>query len=495
MVHNDKSLRRRELVQAIRRAGASCHVACIRDTANRADVEAFVSKIKESAGPIAAKSSAQESLATYLATFSKPKTKKHKSTGKTDTTSSGARRVRGKSQLCTYNWDFLGTPLPDGLPPAKSAADLWRMWGTWEAERTVRLGVKRSTSTMEESLLSDCDGRVHFHWKVDLAEPMDHPDVSPFEFHGIWPDVRNTWEPVASQKKARGQTWETSSNRAHFYCWAPKKGTLFKATSWAPFVDYRVQGQWIEDLWADDKLSHDSYHALSLRIRKGHAARKRDLEAVQADEREVWVDNQIKAVNCALSSLMMKFREFPEVKAWEDSFLSVDFRWKILALVADSASGKSTFGENLFENPLVITVEEAVNLDLKAFRPSEHDGIVLDNVNSWGQLLLWRALLQARNAKSRGGQSATNVYSYVQYLYGVPIVATLDLDAPDKYYIDPDSEWRSRWLLKNCVFVSLPSGETFFEKRVGAKPDITNCFSLFAQTLKRRRALLAASKP
>ena len=149
----------------------------------------------------------------------------------------------------------------------------------------------------------------------------------------------------------------------------------------------------------------------------------------------------------------------------------------------------------MIENSLVITVEEAVNLDLKAFRPSEHDGIVLDNVNSWGQLLLWRALLQARNAKSRGGQSATNVYSYVQYLYGVPIVATLDLDAPDKYYIDHDSEWRSRWLLNNCVFVSLPAGETFFEKRVGAKPEIANSFSLFAQTPKRRRALLAASNP
>ena len=32
--------------------------------------------------------------------------------------------------------------------------------------------------------------------------------------------------------------------------------------------------------------------------------------------------------------------------------------------------------------------------------------------------------MRARSAKSRGGQSATNVYSYVQYLYGVPVVVT-----------------------------------------------------------------------
>ena len=56
----------------------------------------------------------------------------------------------------------------------------------------------------------------------------------------------------------------------------------------------------------------------------------------------------------------------------------------------------------------------------------EHDGIVLDNVNSWGQLLAWRAVLQARNTLSKGGQSATNIYSYAQYLYGVAIVATVE---------------------------------------------------------------------
>ena len=347
---------------------------------------------------------------------------------------------------------------------------------------------------MEESLHSDCEGRLHVHWKIDLRLAADLPSVEPFAFHGVWPDVRSTWESVGFGKKARGATSDMSSNRAHFYCWCEKKGSIRRSTNWRPFTEYRVQGQWIEDWWAEDKLSHETYHKLSLRIRKGHAARKRDLEAVQADEREAWVDGQIKSVNEAQKPLKTKFRRFPEVKTWEDSFLIVDFRWKILALVADSASGKSTYGESLFDNPFVITVEEAEQLDLKAFRPSEHDGIVLDNVNSWGQLLRWRALLQARNAKSRGGQSATNIHSYVQYLYGVPIVATLDLDAPDKYYVDPDSEWRSRWLLKNCVFVSLPVGETFFEQRTGPKPEIDNSFSLFAQTVKRRRAREAASE-
>ena len=61
---------------------------------------------------------------------------------------------------------------------------------------------------------------------------------------------------------------------------------------------------------------------------------------------------------------------------------------------------------------------------------------MLDNVNSWGQFLAWRAVLQARNTLSKGGQSATNIYAYAQYLYGVAIVATVDTDAPDSYLVE-----------------------------------------------------------
>ena len=132
-------------------------------------------------------------------------------------------------------------------------------------------------------------------------------------------------------------------------------------------------------------------------------------------------------------------------------------------------------------------MEEATNLDLRNFECEGHDGLVLDNCNSWGQLLRWRAVLQARNVKTRGGQSATNVYSYVQYLYGVAVVATLDLDTKDAYLVDARDERRSRWLLKNCTFIRLPAGETFYDKTRLPGGSLNNRFSLFAQTVKRRR--------
>ena len=99
----------------------------------------------------------------------------------------------------------------------------------------------------------------------------------------------------------------------------------------------------------------------------------------------------------------------------------------------------------------------------------------------------WRAVLQARNGMSRGGQSATNVYSYVEYLFGVAVVATLDWDTPDSYLVDEAHPDRSRWLLKNCVFLRLEAGDTFYKKDKVPATKPPNAFSLFAGTVKRRR--------
>ena len=167
----------------------------------------------------------------------------------------------------------------------------------------------------------------------------------------------------------------------------------------------------------------------------------------------------------------------------------VDFRYKILALQADSASGKSTFAESLFSNPFCVTVEESEDLDLKGLAADVHDGLVLDNVNSWNQLRRWRAVLQARNAKSKGGKSATNIHAYVQYLYAMPVVATVDMDAPDSHLVEEGHPNASRWRLRNLVVLSLSPGETFYTKPPTPPPSIPNTFSLFAETLRKRRAL------
>ena len=71
------------------------------------------------------------------------------------------------------------------------------------------------------------------------------------------------------------------------------------------------------------------------------------------------------------------------------------------------------------------------------------------------------------------------MYAYTQYLFGVAIVATVDLDAPDAHLINPDHEAHSKWLVKNTVRVELPRGETFFDADRRPRRRVPNEFSLF----------------
>ena len=469
-------------MQALRRVANSCGVIeLVRDDAKKAAVEAMAAAVQRSSVP-KARAEAAEALTAYHATFASRATP---ALGQTK--EAGGHRVRGSSLLLTYNWDFWGKDFRDGTPRTTSKKGLWDIWCKWKRKKETALATTRSTSTMEESLRSELAGRVHWHWKIDLQAAVDEPTTDIFAFHGIRPDARSTVVASTPTRNARGANFAEASNRAHFYVWVWKKGTLYSDTNWYPFDNYKVVGAWVDALWQQGKLENQIYGKLALRLKVGYATRRRDLDAVVVAEKEVRVNKKMAAVATEQKKLLAPFRDFPQVRAWEDTFLLLNFRWKLLVLVADSASGKSNYAEHLFSNALVLTVEDAKHLDLKDLDVEIHDGLVLDNVNSWQQLLSWRAVLQARNAKSRGGQSATNVYSYPQYLYGVPIVATIDLDAPDAYVADAASPKRSKWLLKNAVFVRLGSGEAFYDTARVPGKKVPNTFSLFAETVKRKR--------
>ena len=490
----DLAAERKKHVQALRACARACGVRLVRDDAGQERVRAFAAAIDASAGPARQKAAARTAYAAYARSWLAEEVPRPKARGPAARGHGAEFRLRGKSFLVTYNWDFCNEAFPDGSPPVASPEALWAAWRAWKASKKQELGVKQSTSTLERSLRSSLEGRMHIHWKKNLEAPIDKKTRAIFAFHGVLPDVRPTVAvaPTPSGgKKARGKSLLEASNRGHVYVWAPKKGTLFRGTNYKAFEDYRVLGKWLDDLWTDGKLSHASYHDLALQVRVGFAARKRELEQVLAAEREERVDTRLVVVAHELERLKAPARSLPEVHEWESSFLQLDFRWKILLLWGDSASGKSTFAEGLFANPHVITVEESTNLDLKAFDFETHDGIVLDNVNSFAQLLMWRAILQGRNAKSKGGQSATNMFAYPQYLFGVAVVATVDLDAPDGYLMDTEHKDHSKWLVKNTVCVRLPRGEKFYDTSRRPVVPQENHFSLFAQTVKRRRASAA----
>ena len=497
----DLRAERKQLVRKLNKCARLCGVTVVRDDVGYQKVKDLAAAIASSSGPDDQKTRAAELLVDYDKTWEGEAAPAPPAAAAAPGAHAGSPpvqaqgfRMRGTSFLFTYNWRFFSRALPDGTPSPSSEDELWKLWKAWKKEKKKELGVVQSSSTLERSLKSKRKGRVHLHWKANLKKAVDQVTTEGFEFCGIKPDVRVTVvAKPEGQKKARGASFTEASNRGHFYTWAPKMGTVYSDANWKAWQNYRVLGKWLDDLWTDGKLDHATYHELALKVRVGFAGRKRDLEQVLAAEKDARVDSMMVEVARQVDKLKAPFLTFPEVVAWEETFLTLDFRWKVLALVADSASGKSSFTESLFSNPFVLTVEDSEHLDLRSFDRESHDGVVLDNVNSWGQLLSWRALLQSRNAKTTGGQSATNMYAYTQYLFGVPVVATVDLDAPDAYLVNKEHQDRSKWLCKNCVFVRLPAGGTFYNEALVPTVKIENEFSLFARTVKRRRAEIAAA--
>ena len=80
------------------------------------------------------------------------------------------------------------------------------------------LCVVKSTSALEESLEAKLSGRVHLHWKIDLAAAIDHSTVDAFRFHGVGPDVRTPWVYESGEKQPRGSSYREAVNRGHSYC-------------------------------------------------------------------------------------------------------------------------------------------------------------------------------------------------------------------------------------------------------------------------------------
>ena len=88
---------------------------------------------------------------------------------------------------------------------------------------------------------------------------------------------------------------------------------MFRESNWKPWLHYPVMGKWVDDLWGREKLTNETYGNYALRLRKGYAGRKRDLEAVMAEERARRAGERVREVNRALSLVKKPFRSFAAV--------------------------------------------------------------------------------------------------------------------------------------------------------------------------------------
>ena len=93
------------------------------------------------------------------------------------------------------------------------------------------------------------------------------------------------------------------------------------------------------------------------------------------------------------------------------------------------------------------TVQSAEDPNLKGFSRSIHDMVLFDNVNDMKFIMDVRALVQANKDIHSLGESKTGCFAYAAWLWRIPIVVTVDLQA----------KWDSAdgWAAENCIEISL----------------------------------------
>lgn len=117
---------------------------------------------------------------------------------------------------------------------------------------------------------------------------------------------------------------------------------------------------------------------------------------------------------------------------------STALRRPILAIVGGTNLGKSLLAASVLRRVgdrlgikdfLEVTVEGQSDLDFSDFDHQIHSGVLLDGVGDTQTLQENREILQGRPKLAKGGQSATNIYSYPFCLANRAVVATFDLSA------------------------------------------------------------------
>ena len=186
-----------------------------------------------------------------------------------------------------------------------------------------------------------------------------------FFFEGIAPNARPT--DLLDDKLAR-KRMQPSIDRAMFYVWADKIGTLRDHRGemcvagnyfpcWVEDAPMRcpVDGVWPDKLWKARKLSHETYEQYLWACRDGVLTRKRNLQAVCEHEEEQRELKEIAATVKRIRSNPALFRPFPEVPeatAWLAQFKEDALRYPVLVVLGPSHSGKTEWSKSLFRQPL-----------------------------------------------------------------------------------------------------------------------------------------------
>ena len=329
---------------------------------------------------------------------------------------------------------------------------LWTAFRDFVVGLKDRFGARGWAACLEQSLHASggVTDRHHLHayllWTDGVG--VHCRDLVPFVFQGLRPRV-----DVCTSQAA---TTSPKSAAAHglWYVRTRKNGTVESDSN---YDGYKPQAVWLQQLFQDKKLTHESYLEISARdFPVGHASRKRDVDEVLLQQKRTAVDKLVAEELSKLKANGRYFepRSFAEVDEFVNLFRDIpQWRRPILLILGATGLGKSMLAAAVLcsiarvlgmETPSFaeVTVEGDAHLDFSDVDVEKHAGVLLDGVGDVLVLKTCRETLQGRPKVLKGARSATMKFSYPFTLTCRAVVVTMDMSAVNIHLLSSD-HWLS----------------------------------------------------
>ena len=329
------------------------------------------------------------------------------------------------------------------------------------------------------SMESCASGAPHCHLMLQFTSAT-HRQVDEFCFEKCRPNASTT--DLCGEGLCRKQ-WQRSVDRGFFYVYADKIGTVQAVSGdmltqgnylpcWTSSErNYQVLGKWPETLWKQRKISTSVYEQYLYLSRDGVVSRHRNLtlcrEQEQRLEAEAAVQERIKRIR-GNPELFHPFPQIPSAQKWLQEFQKDALRYPILIVLGPSRKGKTEWAKSLFKQPLEVKIGSLTFFpdSLRAFKHGFHDGLVLDDVRDLQFVVDHQEKLQGKyDCLVEFGSTAGGTCAYHLDLFGVPVVATINLSTKNLQFLD-SHDWlanpgnrvlvhfgcENEWALNSCAF-------------------------------------------
>jgi hypothetical protein len=305
--------------------------------------------------------------------------------------------------------------------------------------------------------------RVHTHMFLEAGfkKKIHIRNVEVLMFDGMVPH-----RGLAKADGTSGNVMSKQPACGHYYLRMPKHGSVLSDGSHRPYLDYRVNPEWIMSYMQQGKLAaHYAYKEIC-KTWKNAEMHTKALKFVTGAFRDLAAEEEDQLIWDAEQEQLGKLAHFPELDAWLDHMKHRQARHKVLVLDGPSQTGKTTACKclaidrekyyeincaNLMHEPNLRNVSDA------------HRLINFDELRASTFISNKKIFQGAMGRTTLGENTAGGSQAYSQRLNGIMMVICSNHWARDVLALHGDDQ---DYIRKNVFLVQLKPGQTMWSSQL-----------------------------